>query len=63
VHERKAVASTLQHWLDPGNDITELAGANKKAPLAKRLGGTVLLQIMPTKSRAWQHLVRLPPHD
>jgi hypothetical protein len=38
VHERKAVAGTLQHWLDPGKGIAELAGANKKAPLAKRLG-------------------------
>jgi hypothetical protein len=27
VHERKAVAGTLQHWLDPGKGITGLAGA------------------------------------
>jgi hypothetical protein len=38
VHKRKAVAGTLQHWLDLGKGITGLAGANKKAPLVKRLG-------------------------
>ena len=29
MHERKAVAGTLQHWLDPGKGITKLAGAVK----------------------------------
>ena len=27
MHERKAVAGTLQHWLDLGKGITRLAGA------------------------------------